>query len=92
MQECTAFYNDSDKSLKFGAPNYTIDVIDTDERIYGVEANASYEVQPNWTVGGTVAYTTGQFKNTQGDWQELDAIRVAPLKGQHFQNGNLIMT
>ncbi|UUS58957.1 MULTISPECIES: TonB-dependent receptor [unclassified Acinetobacter] len=80
----TAFYNDSDKSLKFGAPNYTIDVIDTDERIYGVEANASYEVQPNWTVGGTVAYTTGQFKNTQGDWQELDAIRVAPLKGTAF--------
>ena len=80
----TTFYNDSDKSLKFGRPNYTIEVLDTDERVYGVEGNASYRLQPNWTVGGTMAYTRGQFKNTAGKWQELDAIRVAPLKGTAF--------
>lgn len=80
----TTFYNDSDKSLKFGRPNYTIEVLDTDERVYGVEGNASYRIQPNWTVGGTIAYTRGQFKNTAGKWQELDAIRVAPLKGTAF--------
>lgn len=80
----TTFYNDSDKSLKFGRPNYTIEVLDTDERVYGVEGNLSYRLQPNWTVGGTMAYTRGQFKNTAGKWQELDAIRVAPLKGTAF--------
>ncbi|MGE8544960.1 MAG: TonB-dependent receptor [Acinetobacter johnsonii] len=80
----TTFYNDSDKSLKFGRPNYTIEVLDTDERVYGVEGNLSYRLQPNWTVGGTMAYTRGQFKNTAGKWQELDAIRVAPLKGTVF--------
>lgn len=80
----TTFYNDSDKSLKFGRPNYTIEVLDTDERVYGVEGNLSYRLQPNWTVGGTMAYTRGQFKNTVGKWQELDAIRVAPLKGTAF--------
>ena len=80
----TTFYNDSDKSLKFGRPNYTIEVLDTDERVYGVEGNLSYRLQPNWTVGGTMAYTRGQFKNTAGTWQELDAIRVAPLKGTAF--------
>ncbi len=80
----TTFYNDSDKSLKFGRPNYTIEVLDTDERVYGVEGNLSYRLQPNWTVGGTMAYTRGQFKNTAGNWQELDAIRVAPLKGTAF--------
>lgn len=80
----TTFYNDSDKSLKFGRPNYTIEVLDTDERVYGVEGNLSYRLQPNWTVGGTIAYTRGQFKNTAGKWQELDAIRVAPLKGTAF--------
>ncbi len=74
----------SDKSLKFGRPNYTIEVLDTDERVYGVEGNLSYRLQPNWTVGGTMAYTRGQFKNTAGKWQELDAIRVAPLKGTAF--------
>lgn len=82
--DVTTFYNDSDKSLKFGRPNYTIEVLDTDERVYGVEGNASYRLQPNWTVGGTIAYTRGQFKNTAGKWQELDAIRVAPLKGTAF--------
>lgn len=80
----TTFYNDSDKSLKFGRPNYAIEVLDTDERVYGVEGNLSYRLQPNWTVGGTMAYTRGQFKNTAGKWQELDAIRVAPLKGTAF--------
>ncbi len=80
----TTFYNDLDKSLKFGRPNYTIEVLDTDERVYGVEGNLSYRLQPNWTVGGTMAYTRGQFKNTAGKWQELDAIRVAPLKGTAF--------
>lgn len=80
----TTFYNDSDKSLKFGRPNYTIEVLDTDERVYGVEGNLSYRLQPNWTVGGTLAYTRGQFKNTAGKWQELDATRVAPLKGTAF--------
>ncbi len=82
----TAFYNDSDKSLKFGAPNYTIEVLDTDERVYGAEANIAYPVSPNWTVGGTAAYTSGQFKNSNGKWQELDAIRVAPLKGTVYSD------
>ena len=82
----TAFYNDSDKSLKFGAPNYTIDVIDTDERVYGAEANLSYPISSNWTVGGTAAYTTGQYKNSNGKWQELDAIRIAPLKGTLYSD------
>lgn len=81
----TAFYNDSDKVIKFNSfPNYNIEVIDTDERVYGLEGNASYRLQPNWTVGGTLAYTRGQFKNTAGKWQELDATRVAPLKGTAF--------
>ena len=84
----TAFYNDSDKSLKFGRPNFNIEVLDTDERVYGLEGNLSYKVNPNWKLGGTFAYTRGQFKNTQGKWQELDAIRVAPLKGTLFSEWN----
>lgn len=78
----TAFYNTSDKSVKFnGAPNYNIEVIDTDERIYGVETNLQYPITDVWKVGGTAAYTRGQFKNRFGSWQELDATRIAPLKG-----------
>lgn len=81
----TAFYNDSDKSVRFNAaPNFNIEVIDTDERIYGLEANVKYTISDMWNMGGTIAYTRGQFKNILGDWQELDAVRVAPLKGTLF--------
>ncbi|USA54358.1 TonB-dependent receptor [Acinetobacter sp. C32I] len=82
----TAFYNKSDKSLKFGPPNFAIEVIDTDERVYGLEGNVKYAVTDAWNVGGTLAYTRGQFKNTSGKWQELDAIRVAPLKGTVYSD------
>ena len=81
----TAFYNDSDKSVRFNAaPNFNIEVIDTDERIYGLEANVKYAISDIWNMGGTIAYTRGQFKNILGDWQELDATRVSPLKGTLF--------
>ncbi|KKW77211.1 ligand-gated channel protein [Acinetobacter sp. AG1] len=82
----TAFYNKSDKSLKFGPPNFAIEVIDTDERVYGLEGNVKYAVTDAWNIGGTLAYTRGQFKNTNGKWQELDAIRVAPLKGTVYSD------
>ena len=82
----TAFYNKSDKSLKFGPPNFAIEVIDTDERVYGLEGNVKYAVTDAWNVGGTLAYTRGQFKNSSGKWQELDAIRVAPLKGTVYSD------
>lgn len=82
----TAFYNKSDKSLKFGPPNFAIEVVDTDERVYGVEGNIKYTISDDWNVGGTLAYTRGQFKNSNGKWQELDAIRVAPLKGTIYSD------
>ncbi|WP_427927809.1 sulfatase-like hydrolase/transferase [Acinetobacter guillouiae] len=78
-------FNDSDKSVRFNAaPNFNIEVIDTDERIYGLEANVKYAISDMWNMGGTIAYTRGQFKNILGDWQELDATRVSPLKGTLF--------
>lgn len=77
----TAFYNISDKSLKFGPPDFSIQVLDTDERVYGLEGNIKYVLNDSLNLGGTIAYTQGQFKNTSGKWQELDAIRIAPLKG-----------
>lgn len=78
----TAFYNTSDKVVRFNsAPAYNIDVVDTDERIYGAEANVNYPVTDSMSLGGTVAYTRGQFKNLDGKWQELDSTRISPLKG-----------
>ncbi len=83
----TTFYNTSDKVVRFnGAPVYNIDVVDTDERIYGVESNLQYPVNEIWKVGGSLAYTQGQFKNNTGKWQALDATRVSPLKATLYSD------
>lgn len=88
----TGFYNTSDKVTQF-ARDFSVRVADTDERIYGAEANVSVPVYDQFNVGGTLAYTRGQFKDAAGDWRELNAFRVSPVKGTLFgewndQNGN----
>jgi iron complex outermembrane receptor protein len=78
----SGFYNESDKVVRF-TDSYTVEVIDTDERVYGVEGSLSHDISDKWQVGGSVAYTRGQY-DKDGDWLELDAVRLTPLKGTAF--------
>ncbi|WP_198333550.1 TonB-dependent receptor [Psychrobacter namhaensis] len=82
----TGFYNTSDKTVQF-TNGYTVEVVDTDERVYGVEGSLTQDISDNWQVGGSVAYTRGQYKK-DGDWLELDAVRLTPLKGTAFAQYN----
>ncbi|WP_025643678.1 MULTISPECIES: TonB-dependent receptor [unclassified Psychrobacter] len=82
----SAFYNDSDKTVRF-TDNYTVEVVDTDERVYGVEGSLVQQISDQWQVGGSIAYTRGQYKK-DGDWLELDAVRITPLKGTAFAQYN----
>ncbi len=82
----TGFYNTSDKTVRF-TKDYTVEVVDTDERVYGVEGSLTQDISDNWQVGGSVAYTRGQYKK-DGDWLELDAVRLTPLKGTAFAQYN----
>ncbi|WP_198333228.1 TonB-dependent receptor [Psychrobacter aquimaris] len=82
----STFYNTSDKTVRF-TKDYTVEVVDTDERIYGVEGSLTQDISDNWQVGGSVAYTRGQYKK-DGDWLELDAVRLTPLKGTAFAQYN----
>lgn len=83
----TAFYNRSDKVTQFQR-DFSVSVADTDERIYGAEASVRLPLSAVWNVGGSVAYTRGQFKDTAGVWRELNAYRVTPLKGTLFSEWN----
>jgi len=78
----SGFYNESDKVVRF-TDSYTVEVVDTDERVYGVEGSLSHDINDKWQVGGSVAYTRGQY-DKDGDWLELDAVRLTPLKGTAF--------
>ncbi|MGP9545548.1 TonB-dependent receptor [Psychrobacter sp. AOP7-B1-25] len=82
----SGFYNESDKVVRF-TDSYTVEVVDTDERVYGVEGSLSYDISDKWQVGGSVAYTRGQY-DKDGDWLELDAVRLTPLKGTAFAQYN----
>ncbi|MDN3451947.1 MULTISPECIES: TonB-dependent receptor [unclassified Psychrobacter] len=82
----SGFYNESDKVVRF-TDSYTVEVVDTDERIYGVEGSLSHDISDKWQVGGSVAYTRGQY-DKDGDWLELDAVRLTPLKGTAFAQYN----
>lgn len=82
----SGFYNESDKTVRF-TKDYTVEVVDTDERVYGVEGSLSHDISDKWQVGGSVAYTRGQY-DKDGDWLELDAVRLTPLKGTAFAQYN----
>ncbi len=83
----TGFYNTSDKTVKFN--KHKVEVLDNDERVYGAEASVSHKLDDNWTVGSSLAYTSGQYKDSKsGDWIELDATRITPLKGTAFAQYN----
>lgn len=82
----TAFYNTSDKFVSFA--NSDVRVVDSDQRVYGAEANVSYPFMENYKVGGTLGYTRGQYKDAANNWHELNAFTVAPMKGTLFAEWN----
>lgn len=83
----TTFYNTSDKVVQFKADR-SVTVADTDQKIYGVEANASMPILDQFNIGGTLAYTRGQFKDAAGSWRELNALQISPVKGTLFGEWN----
>ncbi|WP_278618847.1 TonB-dependent receptor [Ectopseudomonas oleovorans] len=81
----TAFYNTSDKVVQFNR-DFSVSVADTDERVWGAEGNLQVPVVEGWTLGGTLAYTRGQYKDAAGNWRELNAFRVSPLKATVYSD------
>ncbi|QLF95028.1 TonB-dependent receptor [Pseudomonas sp. ABC1] len=79
----TGFYNTSDKVVQFNADR-SANLADTDQRVYGAELTASYPIADVFSVGGTLAYTRGQFKDAAGKWRELNAYQISPGKATLF--------
>lgn len=78
----TGFYNTSDKTVQFN--NRAAKIVDTDQRVYGAEATISYPFMDNYKVGGTLGYTSGQYKDAANKWHELNSFAVSPMKGTLF--------
>ena len=83
----TGFYNTSDKVVQFNSDR-SVNVVDTDQRVYGAEATVSYPFMENYKVGGTLGYTRGQYKDVANNWHELNVFAVSPMKGTLFAEWN----
>ncbi|OTG83651.1 TonB-dependent receptor [Acinetobacter sp. ANC 4648] len=83
----TGFYNTSDKVVQFNSDR-SVNIVDTDQRVYGAEAIVSYPFMQNYKVGGTLGYTRGQYKDAAHDWHELNAFVISPMKGTLFAEWN----
>ncbi|EPF74656.1 TonB-dependent receptor [Acinetobacter rudis] len=83
----TGFYNNSDKVVQFNSDR-SVNIVDTDQRVYGAEATISYPFMENYKVGGTLGYTRGQYKDAANNWHELNAFVVSPMKGTLFAEWN----
>lgn len=83
----TGFYNTSDKVVQFNSDR-SVNIVDTDQRVYGAEANISYPFMENYKVGGTLGYTRGQYKDGANNWHELNAFAISPIKGTLFAEWN----
>lgn len=79
----TGFYNTSDKVIQF-LKDYSVAVADTDERVYGAELQLNHKFNDTWSAGTSMAYTRGQYKDAKGDYRELGAFRISPLKATAF--------
>ena len=82
----TGFYNTSDKTVQFN--NRAARVVDTDQRVYGAEATVNYPILDQYKIGGSISYTSGQYKDATNDWHELNAFSVSPMKGTLFVEWN----
>lgn len=77
------FYNTSDKVVQF-TKDFNVIAADTDERIYGAEASINHRFNQEWSVGSSLAYTKGEYKDAAGAWRDLGAFRVTPLKATAY--------
>lgn len=56
-------------------------LIYADEEIYGLEATLDYAINDHWTVGGTYAYSEGEYDDDIGNTERpLNGTRITPEK------------
>lgn len=83
--QLTAYFSLSDKQIELDTTDYTIDVIDNDLRIYGLEGQASYFVTQSISIGGNFNYIKTE-KKTNGKWEDVTIQTASPSKLTAYVN------
>ncbi|MFT7683207.1 MAG: iron complex outermembrane receptor protein [Moritella dasanensis] len=80
-----AYYSLSDKSIFLDKTDYSIDVIDSDVRIYGLEAKLDYYLSQGLSLGGNFNYIISETK-VDGEWENLSIQSASPSKAGAYIN------
>ncbi len=81
--QLAAYISQSDKTIKYDSVAQTVDVIDDDKRIYGLEGQLDYYVTPELSLGGHFNYIVSETK-ADGEWQDLEIIYASPSKASAY--------
>lgn len=83
--QLAGYFSLSDKQVELDESNYSIDVIDDDKRIYGLEGQASYFLNNEFSFGGNFHYVVSEAK-TNGSWEDLTASTASTSKASAYVN------
>lgn len=78
--QVAAYLSLSDKTATFDRTTYTVIVEDDDKRIYGIEGQAVYHINPEWYTGVQAHYVKSETKE-EGRWKDLEATSASPSSG-----------
>lgn len=82
--QLAAYYSLSDKEIEL-QDNFSIDVVDNDVRIYGLEGQVDYYFNQAWSTGGNFHYIVSESKEN-GEWQDLSVTTASPSKASLYVN------
>ena len=83
--QLAGYFSLSDKQVELDDSNYSIDVIDDDKRIYGLEGQVSYFLNNEFSFGGNFHYVISEAK-TNGSWEDLTASTASTSKASAYVN------
>ncbi len=80
--QLVTYFNTSDKLYQFN-DDFTVSLLDQDQRNYGFEASLQYLFPSQLALGSSYSKTWGEFKD-QGDWRRLTSVETNPEKWTAF--------
>ncbi|MFT5879508.1 MAG: iron complex outermembrane receptor protein [Moritella sp.] len=78
-----AYYSKSDKQVQYDKTEQTINVVDKDERNYGLEGQLDYFVTSEVSIGSNFNYIINEVK-VDGKWKEKGISYASPSKASAY--------
>ncbi len=81
--QLVTYYSVSDKKVQYNKADQTVDVVDNDVRIYGLEGQLDYYLTGELSLGANFNYIISEAKES-GVWQDLTIDSASPSKASAY--------